>query len=124
MSSDSSATDIDQVTTNDPTDSTVTTSPNPLPNTSSTVQVPILRCIDKPSSSLPSKLTYTEDFLWVSVGFCRIETLKAQLGQLYADTVKLDNLPPDAVLDSGLLANLKKSPRNTTPVHGHYILLK
>jgi hypothetical protein len=60
----------------------------------------------------------------VSVGFCRIETLKAQLGQLYADTVKLDNLPPDAVLDSGLLANLKKSPRNTTPVHGHYILLK
>jgi hypothetical protein len=86
-----------------------------LPNTSSTVQVPILRCIDKPSSSLPSKLTYTEDFLWVSVGFCRIETLKAQLGQLYADTVKLDNLPPDAVLDSGLLENLKKSPRNTTP---------
>jgi hypothetical protein len=70
LSSDSSTTDIDQVTTNNPSDSTVTTSPNPLPNASSTVQVPILRCIDKPSSSLPSKLTYTEDFLLACVGFC------------------------------------------------------
>jgi hypothetical protein len=101
-------------------DSTDTTSlhppTTPLPNLSSEVPVPILRCVDKPSSSLPAKLTFTEDFLRASVGFCCINTLKAHLGSLYEDTVKLDQLPQDAILDSGDLANLKKSPRNTTPV--------
>ncbi len=94
--------------------SSITT--NSQSNPSSTLQVPILRCIDKPSSSLPFKITYTEDFLRASVGFCRIDTMKSQFNQLHADTVKLDTLPPDAVLDAGVLANMKKTPRNTTPV--------
>ena len=28
-----------------------------------------LRCVDKPSTSLPSRMTYTEDFIRTSVGF-------------------------------------------------------
>jgi hypothetical protein len=80
------------------------------------VSVPILRCIDKPSSSLPNHITYTEDFLRASVGFRRIDTMKANLQSLYKDTILLDTLPPDARLDDGGFANLRKSPRNITPV--------
>jgi hypothetical protein len=100
------------ITTSDITDNV---SSNPFTTSSVEVPAPILRCVDKSSSSLPSKIAYAEDFLRACVGFHRIDTLKTHLSTLYAGTVKLDNLPSDAVLDSGLLANLKKSPRNTTP---------
>jgi hypothetical protein len=50
------------------------------------------------------------------VGFCHIDSLKQHLSSLYQDTVSLDSLPPDAVLDMGDLATVKKSARNTTPV--------
>jgi len=83
---------------------------------SSPTSVPILRCVDKPSSSLPSWLTYTEEFVRANVGFCHIDTLKAHLPDLYQHTVSLDSLPPDAVLDQGDFSMLKKSARNTTPV--------
>jgi hypothetical protein len=42
--------------------------------------------------------------------------MKANLRSLYKDTILLDTLPPDARLDDGDFANLRKSPRNTTPV--------
>jgi hypothetical protein len=45
-------------------------------NSSSKLPVPILRCVDKPSSSLPSRTTYTEDFVHASVGFHRIDSIK------------------------------------------------
>jgi hypothetical protein len=82
----------------------------------SQIRVPILRCIDKPSSSLTSKLTLNEDFICASVGFHRIDSIKRQLSDLYQDTDGLDSLPRDAILDQGDLATLWKSPRNTTPV--------
>jgi hypothetical protein len=103
---------LDQPTDND----TAVIEPTSLPNESSKVSVPILRCIDKPSSSLPNQITYTEDFLRASVGFRWIDTMKANLRSLYKDTILLDTLPPDARLDDGDFANLRKSPRNTTPV--------
>jgi hypothetical protein len=53
--------------------------PTSLPNESSNVSVPILRCIGKPSSSLPNQITYTEDFLRPSVGFRLIDTMKTHL---------------------------------------------
>jgi hypothetical protein len=90
-----------------------TTSPDSfdsLANDSSNVSAPILRCIDKPSSSLPSHITFTEDFIHASVGFRRIDH------SLYKDTILLDTLPPDAILDQGDFANVQKSVRNTTPV--------
>jgi hypothetical protein len=90
--------------------------PTSLPNDSSPVSVPILRRIDKPSSSLPAHVTYTEDFIRASVGFRRKDAMKANLRSLYQDTISLDILPPDAILDQGDFANLCKSPRNTTPV--------
>jgi len=90
--------------------------PTSLTNESSDVLVPILRCIDKPSSSLPNQVTYTEDFLRASVGFRRIDTMKTHLSSLYKNTIVLDTLPPDARLDDGDFANLRKSPRNTTPI--------
>jgi hypothetical protein len=43
--------------------------PTILPPLTSQVQVPILRCVDKPSSSLPSRLTFTEDSVRANVGF-------------------------------------------------------
>jgi hypothetical protein len=80
------------------------------------VKVPILQCVDKPSSSLPSCLTYTEDSIRAYVGFHRIDTIKRHLNDLYQDTINLNTLPCDAILDSGDLATLRKTPRNTTPV--------
>ncbi len=94
-----------------------TDSPDSITNPSTNVNVPILRCVDKPSSSLPSKIiTFTEDFLRASVGFRRVDTIKSKLSNLYQHTVLLDPAPADAILDPGELSNIKKSPHNTTPV--------
>ena len=68
-----------------------------LPNQSSIPSVPILRCVDKPSSHLPARITFTEDFLRASVGFRRIDTMKSHLSKLYQDTILIDKLPADAV---------------------------
>jgi hypothetical protein len=72
--------------------------------------------VDKPSSHLPARITLTEDFIRASVGFRCIEMMKSHLKQLYQDTILVDTLPADAVLDQREFANLKKTPRNTTPV--------
>jgi hypothetical protein len=96
----------------EPTDSSSPTEPQK----SSSSYIPILRCVDKPSSSLPFRLLFTEDSIRASVGFCRIDTIKKHFKTFYQDTVVLDKLPPDAVLDMGDFANIPKSSRNTTPV--------
>jgi hypothetical protein len=90
--------------------------PTPRTNISSPAPVPILRCIDKVSTSLPSCLTLTEDYIRASVGFRRVDTIKGHLPDLYQDTIKLDSLPADAVLDKGDLSTLRKSDRSTKPV--------
>jgi hypothetical protein len=77
---------------------------------------PIIRLVDKPSSSLLKTITMTEDFIRASLGLRRIDTLKHHSSDLYKDSVKIDSLPPDANLDPGDLASLQKTPRNTTPV--------
>jgi len=79
-------------------------------------RVPILQCIDKPSSYLPSRLMLSEDFICATVGFCRVSTRKRNLSVLYQDTISIDQSPCDAILDSGDLATLRKTPRNITPV--------
>jgi hypothetical protein len=89
---------------------------DPITNNASLVSVPILRCVDKPSSSLPSRLTLTEDIIRASVGFRCIDTIKHHLQDLYQDTISLDTTPADAVLDMGDLASIRKTPRNTYPV--------
>jgi hypothetical protein len=91
-------------------------SSNSLTNESSNDSVPIQHCVDKPSSNLPSRITITEDFIRASVRFWRIETIKNQLPYLYQDTVLVDYVPADAVLDQGEFSNMRKTPRNTTPV--------
>ena len=85
-------------------------------NNPSTVHIPILQCVDKPSSSLPSRLTFTEDIIRASVGFRKLDTIKKHLHNLYQNTITLDHLPPDAVLDAGDVATFPKVPRSTTPV--------
>ncbi len=57
---------------------TVSSSPTETQKSSSSY-IPILCCIDKPSSSLPSQLMFTEDSIWASVGFQWIDTIKKHL---------------------------------------------
>jgi len=75
--------------------------PTSITNTSTNVNVPILRCVDKPSTSFPSRITFTEDFLRASVGFRRVDRIKSKLSTLYKHTVQLDSAPADAILDPG-----------------------
>jgi hypothetical protein len=82
--------------------------PAPVPNDSSLSPVPILRCVDKVSTSLLSWFTLSEDYIRASVGFCHIETIKGHLKDLHQDTVHLDLTPADAVLDKGVFATMKK----------------
>jgi hypothetical protein len=89
---------------------------HPTTEASSIAAVPILRCVDKASVPLPSRLTFTEDFIRASVGFRCIDSIKQHLSTLYQDTIAIDTLPPDAVLDLGDCATIQKTPRNTTPV--------
>jgi len=89
-------------------------SDTPVANSSSQIPVPILWCVDKPSTSLPSRKTYREDFVRASVGFWHFDSIKANFSTLYQDTISFDTLPSDAVLDHGDFATLRKSARNTT----------
>jgi hypothetical protein len=74
--------------------------------------IPIVRSVDKVSSSLPKSITMMEDFLHSCVGFCGVDTLRKHK-QLYQDTVSFDNTLPDAVLDTGCYASLSKKDFNT-----------
>jgi hypothetical protein len=88
---------------------------------SSSIDIPIVRSVDKPSSSLPKHIAMSEDYICASLGFRRLDTLKSQLKHLYQDTVSIDSLPTDAVLDHGDLAsihckNINKFYISRTPV--------
>jgi len=78
--------------------------------------VPIIRSVDKVSSSLPQKITMCEDQLRACVGFRRVDSMKKHLKQLYQPTFSLDSTPADAVLDQGCFATIRKKDRNTVPV--------
>ncbi len=66
-------------------------------NDCSTVTVPILWYVDKPSSSLPSVLTLTQRIIHSCVAFRRINTIKQHLQTLYHDTVSVDLSPTNTV---------------------------
>jgi hypothetical protein len=72
--------------------------------------------VDKPSSSIPQVLTFSEDLLRASVGFRRIDSMKQYLHDLYQPTIRLDSSPADAVFDAGHYTTLHKKNRNTTSV--------
>jgi hypothetical protein len=78
--------------------------------------IPIIRSVDIPSSSLPKCVSMTEDYLRSCVGYRRIDTLKKNLACLYQPTITLDHTPPDAILDPGFYATLRKKDRSTIPV--------
>jgi hypothetical protein len=70
----------------------------------------------QPSTSLPTTITMSEDHLQACVGFHRVDTLKKHCKDLYAPSIKMDTLPPNAILDIRHLATMHKKPRSTTPV--------
>jgi hypothetical protein len=78
--------------------------------------IPIIRSVDKVSSSIPKTVSMSEDYIRASVGFRHMDTLKRHFSDLYLDNVKLDNTPLDAVLDPGAFATMRKKDRNTQPV--------
>jgi hypothetical protein len=57
--------------------------------------IPIVRSVDKPSTSLPNTITMNEDFLRASLGLRRIDTLKQHLPVLYQNNIRLDHTPAD-----------------------------
>jgi len=59
----------------------------PIPSSIPTF-IPILRSVDKPSSSLPDTISMSKDFIKACVGFRLIETLKKHFFSLYQPTVK------------------------------------
>jgi hypothetical protein len=78
--------------------------------------IPIIRSVDKPSSSLPQHITMSEDHLRACVGFRRVDAMKKQFNQLYQSNISLDNTPADAIIDPGFYASIRKKDRNTSPV--------
>jgi hypothetical protein len=92
--------------------------PEELTPTSSSINIvsPIIRAVDKASSSLPSKISLSEDYIRGCIGFRRIDTVKQYFQTFYQDTVSVDHTPPDAILDIGAFATMKKKARNTKPV--------
>jgi hypothetical protein len=104
-------------TINTPVHSNVDTSTNTHMNSSiPTSHIPLVRSVDKVSSTLPQVISMSEDFIRGCVGFRRIDTLKQNLNLLYQQTIRLDKTPPDAILDPGVFATMRKKPRNTVPV--------
>lgn len=78
--------------------------------------ISLVRSVNKVSSSLPNVITMSEDFICGCMGYHQIDTLKQHLPNLYETTIKLDSTSPDAILDQGNFATMKKRPRNTMPV--------
>jgi hypothetical protein len=68
---------------------------------------PIVRSIDKASTSLPDKITMSEDF---------VQSLKKYLSDLYMDNINIDSIPVDAILDAGDLAIMRKKGSNAKAV--------
>jgi len=93
-----------------------TTLPQNTNLSSSTIRPPIIRSIDKPSSSLPRTVTVSEDYLCASVWLRKVDCMRQHLKELYQDTIRIDNLPADAILDPGDYATLRKKNRSTIPV--------
>jgi len=65
--------------------------PEELTPTSSSINIvpPIIRAVDKASSSLPSKISMSEDYIRGCIGFRRIDTIKQYFPTLYQDTVSV-----------------------------------
>jgi hypothetical protein len=78
--------------------------------------IPIIRSVDKPSSSLPNTMSMSEDYLKSCVGFRRVDTLKRQFSTLYKSSVKFDDTPPDAIINQGQFATMRKKACTTVPV--------
>jgi len=55
---------------------------------SNSVYSPIIRSVDKPSSSLPHIITLSDDYLRASVGFRWTDSIHKDFSALYQDTVK------------------------------------
>jgi hypothetical protein len=108
-----SQTEIDNQTTSVPSTDSMDIVISPMV---SSVHGPITHSVDKVPSSTPKTVSLSEDFIRASVRFRQIDTLKRNFSQLYQDTVKLDNTPRDAVLDSGDFATMQKKDQNTHPV--------
>jgi hypothetical protein len=67
----------------------------------SSMYIPITRAVDKPSSSLPSVMKLSEDFIQSCVGFRKIDTMKRHFITLYKDSVVLDNTPANVRISTG-----------------------
>jgi hypothetical protein len=76
----------------------------------------VVRSVDKVSSSLPDRVSMTEDYIRACTGFRWIDTVRQHFSELYKDTVWFDTTPPDAILDDGMLSTIRKKARNTAPV--------
>jgi len=64
-----------------------TSTTHSISNNTFMMPIPILQSVDKPSTSLPSPLTFTEDIIRVSIGFHHIDTNKTDLKDLHQDTI-------------------------------------
>jgi hypothetical protein len=113
---DKSITQPEQNSSDEPTDPILLNCFSNTHSSSESNYIPIVRSVDKASSSLPNNVTMSEDFIRASVGFRRIDTIKKCLSTLYLDTIKLDVTPLGAILDSGYLVTMKKKDWNTHPV--------
>jgi len=63
-------------TLSEPTSTSLESSTSNTNSSSSTVVTPIIRSVDKVSSSLPKSVTMSEDFIRASMGFRRIDMIK------------------------------------------------
>jgi len=93
-------------------------SPPTTTSVSEPIFVPIVRSVDKLSTSLPQKNFDVRRFLTCQ---CRISSdrcyyMRSHFRQLYQDTISFDTTPADAILDHGDFANMRKTDRNTIPV--------
>jgi hypothetical protein len=55
------------------------------------IHTPIIRSVDKVSSSLPNKISMSEDLIRSSVGFRRIDTMRKHFSSLCCNNIFFDN---------------------------------
>ena len=77
---------------------------------------PLIRPVDKLSSTIPKMLTFTPDILRKCVGFQNAESLIRALKKTSQATVTFPNIDRIQTIDMGEVATVDKKSRNTTPL--------
>jgi len=79
-------------------------------------RLPLLRTVDTPLGSSPSKISYSIDQLRRNFGFRNVDSIAKELRITSKDTFSISTLDREPIIDLGEVSTMDRPPRNTHPL--------